>query len=333
MNEALQWNNFVAHGYAPSFLQSWEWGEMQRELDVPFWRLSLGGDTSPRAASLVLQRALPFGRNWLYAPRGPIVPSPGTAAEVWPELMQAWNNLAQEQHTLFVRCDPAWTASHASVLRNNGWRPAEREVQPRETLVLDLKHSPEELLAAMHQKTRYNIRVAAKHGVTVQLSQAVSDLEIFLQLCRDVEARSAFRYHPEAYYRAMHKTLAPAGMLTIAVARQGTQPLAAHLLISFAGTVTYAHGASSSREREAMAPHLLQWESITWAQAQGATRYDFFGIAPADAVAGHPWAGITRFKLGFGGERETYVGAHDYVHDTAGYTLFTLGRRLRRVML
>lgn len=327
------WNSFVAAQPAASFLQSWEWGEMQKLLQVPFRRITLPEGNTPQGVSLVVQRSLPFGRTWLYAPRGPVITPAAPLQDIWRSLQSVWEELAHEQHAIFFRCDPAWPALQGSFLRSHGWRPADRQVQPPETLVMNLTRSPEELLAAMHHKTRYNIRVAEKHGVAVRFASDTAALETFLQLCHDVEARSAFRYHPLVYYHAMQQALSPAGMFTVAIAERADKVLAAHLLISFAGMVTYAHGASSSQQREAMAPHLLQWESIKWAKASGATRYDFFGVAPEQASSDHPWAGITRFKLGFGGMREVYAGAHDWVSDSAGYALFTIARRLRRVVL
>jgi len=125
--------------------------------------------------------------------------------------------------------------------------------------------------------------------------------------------------------------LGPAGQLEVGIAKHSDTLLAAHLLITFADTMTYAHGASSSDQRHLMAPHLLQWESIKRAKAAGVQTYDFFGVAPRDADASHPWAGITRFKEGFGGERIEYLGAYDHIRDSAWYFTFTVARRLRRL--
>jgi lipid II:glycine glycyltransferase (peptidoglycan interpeptide bridge formation enzyme) len=113
----------------------------------------------------------------------------------------------------------------------------------------------------------------------------------------------------------------------LAVAEHAGEGLAVHILIAFGDTVTYAHGASSSRKRELMAPHLLQWASMTRAKTQGFTHYDFFGVAPAEAPASHPWAGITRFKEGFGGQRVSYPGAYDFVLNAPGYWLYTVAHQ------
>lgn len=325
------WDDFIAHQPHVSFLQSWAWGEMQKILGVPYERLVV--DTGqPQAAALVLTRRIPWSKSWLYIPRGPIFSTRLPDAEQWSLMQREFDRLAKEQDALFVRCDPAWPATAASLLTAPGWKQAERDVQPRATVIIDLTKSDEELLGAMHQKTRYNIRLAEKKGVQVRFGTEVSDLEIFLGLKHQVEERSAFRYHPEAYYRAMHQALGTAGMFVVAIAEHDGTPLAAHLLISFAGTTTYVHGASASSKRHLMAPHLLQWTSMQWARQQGAQWYDLYGIAPADASPHHPWAGITKFKLGFGGQREEYIGAWDYIYEPAWYAGFTLARRVRKLV-
>jgi len=208
-----------------------------------------------------------------------------------------------------------------------GWQKADHDVQPAHTLVMDLDKGEEELLAEMRPKTRYNIKLAERRGVRVRFSADERDMETFLKLAQDVAVRSPFRYHLPEHYRAMLKVLAPAGMLTLAVAEYGGRSLVVHILVKFGDTVAYVHGASGSGERNVMAPHLLIWESIKRAKRQGAAIFDFFGAAPPGAGVDHPWAGITRFKEGFGGRRESYAGAYDYVLQPGMYTALNLARR------
>ena len=128
------------------------------------------------------------------------------------------------------------------------------------------------------------------------------------------------------------------GFAELALAEYAGEVLAAHIVISFGETATYVHGASSSKSREVMAPHLLQWKTIKRAQEKGFKKYDFFGVAPHSAKASrgtdasHPWAGITRFKLGFGGRREDYIGAYDLVLHDGMYHIFNAARRLRHLL-
>jgi lipid II:glycine glycyltransferase (peptidoglycan interpeptide bridge formation enzyme) len=211
-------------------------------------------------------------------------------------------------------------------------------VQPSQTLILDLKKEPEKLLAAMHEKTRYNIRLAEKKGVRVYAASGKEDsFEIFWDLLQETTERDAFRSHDKTYYRTMLETLAgdPAAngktrpVAKLAFAEHDGRVLAANLMIYFGKTVTYLHGASSRVQREVMAPYLLHWQLIREARSWGYDAYDFWGVAPENEPD-HPWAGITRFKRGFGGTYVEYPGAFDLPISRFWYTLYTLARRLRK---
>lgn len=356
-DEKYDWNWSAFSG---GFLQSWEWAEVQQRLGAKTWQLVLEADKplnqlfglQANAVALVIKRPLPFGRSWLYVPRGPVVYwDIGSAPSEWFLLREKLAEIAEQERAIFIRIDPAWPeeswGAEVANLRKQGWKKSEREVQPKNTLVLELKKkSEEELLSAMHPKTRYNIRLAERKGVTVRFSSEVTDVDHFLRLSHDVSDRSQFSYHPDEYYRTILEVLGKKdegdflaelnkktrARAEVALAEYEGEVLAAHIVISFHDTTTYAHGASSSKLRELMAPHLLQWETIKRAKADGQYYYDFFGIAPEGAEKDHPWAGITRFKLGFGGERVDYIGAYDLVIHPGMYHLSNAARRLKSLL-
>lgn len=324
-DDRKKWDELVKD----SFLQSWAWGEFQRELKVPFWRLVVEEDGAAKSVLLVVKREAPLKQSWLYVPRGNLL---GKSND---RLIERVLELAREQGALFVRVDPVLIAEKNMVDKH--WRKAEKEVQPQHTMVLNLQQSEEEMLGNMHQKTRYNIRLAKRKGVTVRFSLAEADMEKFIELAKEAEKRGVFRYHRREYYMAMLKVLGRAGMLEMAVAELKGEVLAVNLLISFAGVTTYAHGASSQKMKECMAPHLLQWESIRRARQKGDKVYDFYGVAPPAALRAmggrpHSWAGITRFKEGFGGKRVSYVGAYDYVLRPLFYAIFNVVKRMKEVL-
>lgn len=336
-----RWNQFVSAQPTGSFLQSFEWGELQEKMGLKIWRI-----VAPQWQALVIKRPLLLGRSWLYVPRGPHFAPPSVATRGrpagWNELEKRFVEIGEKEGAIFVRIDPAvpdnQQPSFAKATAGGfSFRKSEREVQPRNTLILDLEKSEEELLAAMHQKTRYNIRLAEKKGVQVRFSKNVNDVEHFLRLAREAHGRGKFSYHPDEYYRQMVKILAQGQTLEgvdleLAIAELQGQVLAVNIIVYFGKTATYAHGASSSESREVMAPHLLQWESIRRAKQQWYETYDFFGISPEGASAKHPWAGVTRFKLGFGGRRVDYIGAYDLVLHDGLYHLFNTARRLRGML-
>jgi lipid II:glycine glycyltransferase (peptidoglycan interpeptide bridge formation enzyme) len=86
--------------------------------------------------------------------------------------------------------------------------------------------------------------------------------------------------------------------------------------------------------------YLLQWEGIRLGKKLGYTHYDFFGIAPAcKGERGeyvydekHQYAGVTRFKLGFGGEVVEHPGTFDLILQPMKYKVYQLFRTLRRLV-
>lgn len=324
--DEARWNEFVLAHSRGNFLQSWEWGEAQRLLEHDFWRLVVQDGDTWLAAALVVKRDLPMGRAWLYIPRGPVLRD-NINSEAWITLQDKLAELGTQEKAIFVRMDPAWQES-AGLER---WQKAERQVQPQHTLVLDITKSEEELLAAMHPKTRYNIRLAGRREVTVRFSASLDPIDIFLKLSREVSGRSGFSYHPDNYYRALLSALAPHGMLELAIAEYKGEPLAAHIMVYAGDVATYVHGASSQKHRSVMAPQLTYWETILRAKDKGKQLYDFFGVAPEGAAKNHPWTGITRIKEGFGGRRISYIGAYDLVLDENFYTIVNTIRRVKQL--
>jgi len=163
--ERKQWDQFVLASPHASFLQSWAWGEMQRELTVPYWRLSVERRGGVAAVALVYERALLAGYGWLYIPRGPVLAADSKTLAGWPNLKEQLVELAVRQRSVFVRLEPSVHWPNAEDL-GESWRKAGHDVQPCHTLIVDLTKSEDDLLQAMHPKTRYNIRLAQRRGGT-----------------------------------------------------------------------------------------------------------------------------------------------------------------------
>ena len=327
------WNAFVLK-HAPrsgAFLQTWEWGEFQRHAGKQVSRIGMfekddafSGDVMSLAAQAIETR-LPLGMRYLYVPRGPIPAGTVFDTEAYVEALR---DLGQSDGALFMRFDPPAESAGPMV-----WKNITRtiDVQPSNTLITDLAYEEERLLDAMHQKTRYNIRLAEKKGVDVTVSGATFD-EAW-DMFKTTGFRGGFHLHPREYYEAMLKALSDGDCRAyLAVARYKGEALAANIMIDCGATRTYLHGASSDQHRNLMAPFLLHWRLMQDAAKQGIRWYDWWGIAPAGAGDNHPWAGITRFKVGFGGSRVSYPGTFDLVLQPAKYHLYQTARNVVRKM-
>ena len=190
------------------------------------------------------------------------------------------------------------------------------DLQPKKTLFLDLSLSEEELLKEMHQKTRYNIRLAEKKEVEIKLSEAKnieSDFLEFWRLMSITGERDAFRIHNQKHYKNI---LSASENIKLYFANYKNKNIAAGLFCFFGDRVTYMHGASDNEARNLMAPYLLQWEIIKIAKENGYKYYDFYGIDEKK------WPGVTRFKLGFGGFVKEYPGTYDFIFKPLIYNLY-----------
>lgn len=298
-----KWNSLVLTGTHHSFLQSWEWGEFQAKYGKVF-RYAEG-----EAFATVLEKTLPLDFTCWFMPKG--------ARGIGDKQREAIATDARKAGAIFLRFEPEQEPTQGVRIT---------AVNPSVTLVTDLMQTEEQLLAAMHQKTRYNIRLAQKKGVVISESK---DADVWNALMDQTAKRDGFRAHPARYYRDMLEC----GIVKLFVAELDGKPLAAMIATFFGDTATYLHGASSNEARETMAPYALHFEVMKFAKSIGCTRYDWWGMNPSDE--GHEaykksWEGISRFKRGFGGEEVITPGTFEVPLNTFWYRLYALRRKLLR---
>ncbi len=317
--DAVTWNAFVKNEGPQSgrFLQSWEWGEFQGA-DRWVWE--------DKGVANVILKNLPVFGKYAYSPRGPIV----VDESLFPELVEGIATALDS--ILFFRCDLSVALPSESTMKKT------IDVQPARTWMTELTTfhtrekmstvSAEQLLSSMHSKTRYNIKLAERHGVQIDFDTMNFD-EVW-PLFEATSGRGKFRLHEKHYYKKMLEILNGDCHAHLLMARFENKPIAANIVIDFAGVRTYLHGASSYEYRAFMAPYLLHWFLLKDAIEQGMTHYDWWGIAP-EGDPNHPWAGITRFKRSFPGREVVYPGTYDLVKKPGWYTVYQLARAMRRL--
>jgi lipid II:glycine glycyltransferase (peptidoglycan interpeptide bridge formation enzyme) len=299
-----EWDGYVSALPYAQFTQSWIWGEFQAfraRSHAPKRYFFQERGVVHAAIQLIHQPRMFVGGYWL-APRGPV-------GNVNKEVLERLEKNLNLPHSLFIRVEPL----SGSLKMPNSF-VHHRFYNPSTTALLDLTKSEEELLASMHSKTRYNIRVAEKHDVKVRVGDKEEDLEAFVKLLHETSSRDQFLHQSDDYLRKTYEILVKHGMARLRLAEYGGKVLAANMEITFGDTITYLHGASSSESRNVMAPFILHWDAIRSAKAEGFRTYDFWGCNPEkhDAFDFRPrWEGITRFKLGWGSERTSFIGTFD----------------------
>lgn len=312
--EKEELNQFVrsrASSTGAEFLESWEWGEIVKQEGAEILRMGVREERKILAAATLVKKPLaPLGGYFYwFAPRGPI----GTIKAV-RFLIKEVKKI--DRRALFLRSEPE---SEPEPVLDKVKRT--KDIQPSQTLILDLGLSEETLLATMHPKTRYNIRLAEKKEVEVGAGSGEDFSELW-RLMNLTGERDQFRLHGEKHYKNL---LAAGEFIKLFFARYQGRNIAAGLFCFWGDKVTYLHGASDNEFRNVMAPSLLQWSVIKMAKAGGYKYYDFYGLDEKK------WPGVTRFKLGFGGRRLKLPGTFDFIFRPVLYSLYSLLRKLGRL--
>ena len=313
------------------FLQSIEWGNFLELSGEEIIRLgvreklvveSIGNKRSGRillVATLVKKKIFGNFFYW-YLPRGPIYNSNAKVLEFFFDKLKRIYPDA-----LFLRFEP----SNQTETESKYIIKKTINLQPAKTLILDLIKNEAMLLTAMHQKTRYNIRLAEKKGVSVKEGSLDNsdDIKEFWRLLKTTGERDNFRLHSFTHYEKLLgvNKIAP-GFIKLFLAQFEGKNIAAGIFSYYGDKVTYLHGASDNEFRNLMAPYLLQFEIIKKARAANYLYYDFYGIDEKK------WPGVTRFKLGFGGQVFNYAGTYDLIFNQLLYRIYKFLRKIKRAI-
>jgi lipid II:glycine glycyltransferase (peptidoglycan interpeptide bridge formation enzyme) len=266
----------------------------------------------------VLIQRVPFlGTHLLYAPRGPVCDLRDEAA--LRELKAGADALARKYRAYLFKMDPDVSAEDGEFLalaRSMGFRrftggDGFETIQARFNYRLDLRgHTEETLLAHFTQKTRYNIRLAQKHGVRVRV-ESPERLDGFMRLMEVTGRRDGFAVRPKSYFVRMLTALGDRARLYMAYYQD--RPVSGAVAVNFAGKTAYVYGASDNESRQVMPNYLVQWEMLRWALESGCTLYDFQGVS-GNLDESNPLYGLYRFKKGFNGRLDELAGEFDYVY-------------------
>ncbi|MCA9971279.1 MAG: peptidoglycan bridge formation glycyltransferase FemA/FemB family protein [Anaerolineales bacterium] len=331
--EDAEWDAFVAQHPQGSLLQTTAWTRLKNQFGWSSQRIWLRKDGALVAGAQLLIKSAAWGLVRIgYVPHGPLVD--WTDDEQVQVLLHQLDTAVWQRRVSFVKIEPLlWQAemppaAWQALCARHGLEPTADTIQPPRTAVLDLRPALDDVLAGMKQKTRYNIRLAARKDVTVRRGTE-ADLPLFNRLMQETGARDGFGVHAPAYYRRAYEVFAPDDV-GLFIAEWEKRPLAAVMAFKHGPRAAYLYGASSSEERPRMPAYAAQWAAIEWARAAGCESYDLWGIpdaAPHELEAQFTdrqdglW-GVYRFKRGFGGDIHRTVGAADRIYNHRAYRLY-----------
>lgn len=338
--EKNNWDDFVLKNKIGSIHQISDWKNFQ--LKIPGREKVLGFGVKDFNSQKILATVFCVRMNtgflnkyWWYSARGPVFDLENTKAGRF--LIEKVCEVLKKEGGLFWRIDPYLKNGDESFFEKINIKSlkATQNYQPESTLEKDLTKTEIELLSEMKRKGRYNIKLAAKKGVEIEIIEngefTKKDLDDFYKLSNETTSRDKFSGHSKIYYENFLRMLKKQAVLFFAT-YEGVR-IATAISTFYGDRSIYYFGASTSNSqyRKLMAPYLLQWEMMKYAKEKKCKTYDFLGIAPEDATGGflknHAYAGITEFKLKFGGYRKNYLSGREFVFSSIWYKIYQLIKR------
>ena len=314
------WEAFFRDVGPHSFLQSWNWGETNRETGSQIFRIGIREEGCLVGVALLIKIAARRG-SFILVPHGPIVASTGDEAGRTRALLKRIGEIGKEEHCAFVRVCPlaADTPENRALYGSMGFFGAPIHMHPELAWMLNIEKSEEELLREMRKTTRYLIRKLDAEGVEIVRSINPEDIELFWPVYEATAKRQHFTCFPKADLRKEFELFARENSVALFFGTYQGAIVAAAIIVFWDGQAFYHHSGSIPFDKAqgkslttggSNVSYLLQWRVIQEAKRRGCTLYNFWGISPENAPH-HPWAGLSQFKKGFGGFAEEYLHAQD----------------------
>lgn len=308
-------------------LQAFEWGEFRKKTGIKVLRrgqVNNGEILNPY--QITVHKTPSFNYFIGYFPKGQIPSS---------EQLDDLKTIGEKYKLSFIQLEPDVPAGSIKLTGEN-LRKSFHPLFTKYTFLIDLTQSEDDLLKNMHQKTRYNIKVAQKHNVEVEIDNSDKAFEKYLKLTEETTIRQKFYAHGENYHKLMWESLGNqkydknkliAHLLT---AKYNKKILTTFILFTFKNTLYYPYGASSDEHREVMASTAAMWGAIKFGKELGLQKFDMWGAANvAEPRSDDPYYGFHRFKQGFGATLTEFVGSYDFVINPVNYRILSVADKLR----
>jgi lipid II:glycine glycyltransferase (peptidoglycan interpeptide bridge formation enzyme) len=326
------WNEYILQLSPNTFLQTWEWGQMQREVGEAVRYAGIYDAQTLVGVALILTVHAKRGRH-IFCPHGPLVADEALYPQALQAVVAYCRDAAGRDKALAIRIAPLLlnTPRHRQLFLAAGFRPAPMHVHTELTWMLDIASSEEQIVSGMRKTTRHAVMRAMKAGIEVATTNKPADVARFWTLYEATARRHKFTPFSRHFLSQQVTQFARHDRMFLVFASYQGEDLAAGIFMQVGNTVFYHHGASLGSTTKLPAAHAVQWAAIQEAKRRGATKYNFWGIAPEDQPK-HPFAGITVFKKGFGGYAIDYMHAQDLPLNIGYSLLWTIEmwRKFRR---
>lgn len=319
--EESQWEQFLLQVPGGLHTQSSLWGQVKASLGYKTVRVLVYQNDELVGGAQIVMRSIPLFGAIGYISKGPILRP--YSPELADRIVQALKQIAREYNIqLLIAQPPNISEDIVDILQSHGFQPSSNAVSTRATLLLDLQKDLDTILQEMQRKTRYNIRLSGRKGITVREGNE-ADVNIYYSMLENTSQRQGFAVFPLDYYQNMWRILAPTNNIKLFIAEVDGEPIAAQLSIGFGDTLTNKFSVWSGKHGDKRPNEAIQWAAISWAKEHGYRYYDFEGIDPeaaqlllqGESIPDDMKQTVTSFKLGFGGDVVDFPEPYDYVYN------------------
>jgi lipid II:glycine glycyltransferase (peptidoglycan interpeptide bridge formation enzyme) len=314
-------------------LQSYEWGSFREKTHTKVIRKGFFENDKLFSAFQLTIHKIPHTPFTIgYLPKGSVPDK---------TLLEELMRIGKQENCIFIQLEPNLEKNQSSDFNFSDFSlvPSFHPLFTKFTYILDLTTSEDQLLKNMHQKTRYNIRVAQKHGVEIIEDNSDKGFEHFWKLTEETTNRQNFFAHSKNYHKLQWETLNISKQknndLTshIFLAKYKDQVLTAWIVFVFQDMLYYPYGSSSSLYRETMSSNLMMWEVIRFGKSKGLKQFDMWGALSDTPDSKDPWYGFHRFKQGYGARHVEFIGSYDLIINPLLYQFYKVADKTRWALL
>ncbi len=330
--ELAQWDEqIIANPDGGNILQTKAYGDFKAAHKWPaHYAVAELKDGSKLQIAFLTRKVTGFGELW-YAPKGPGVKNLTQLKEFIAQVRA----YVADKNVFMVKIEPDLLMADApkAKLEKLGLIKSRFNLQwNQSTTLVDLAPSEDDIIASFKQKTRYNIRLAARKGVEVApVELSKENMAIMYGLLKATQGRNGFYMRPQSYLEDFWQAYGKAGMGQLFFATHEGEVLSGLFALYLGKKGLYKDGGSTRSKANLMAPYLMQWEVMKWLKGRGVEEYDLHGMPPKDQLENpsHPLAGLVQFKSGFNPDVTEYVGVYNLPIIRAKYDRWTkYGERL-----
>ena len=316
------WDNFIHSTQPHSFLQYWNWGECYRQNDSKVFRFAIYEDSKIVGAAQFVKIMAKRG-TYLLCPHGPVFADQKDVKQILPVLFENATALGKAQRCDFLRVCSTLTdnSDNLAIFKKLGFNPSPMHTHPELAWILDITKTEDELLMAMRKTTRQMIKRAKSEGVKIEISSNPDDLEKFWPIYVETAKRQHFVPFTKKFLTSEMETFSNDNQLKMFFGKFNGEIIVAAMIVFTENSGFYHHSGSLRKYEKNGISYLLQWEAIRESKKRGLKYYNFWGVSPENKP-GHPWAGLSLFKKGFGGFAEPYLHSQDKLLTKKYYLTF-----------